>query len=61
MPGLGTGLGGIVYGVKAERRGLEGIAKPLTAVSSRVKSGAVRTRERVATGTAGGRRGATAL
>ncbi len=54
------GLVEIVYGVKAERRGLEGIAKPLTAVSSKVKSGAARTRERVATGTAGGHRGATA-
>ncbi len=54
------GLVEIVYGVKAERRGLEGIAKPLTAVSSKVKSGAVRTRERVATGTAGAHRGATA-
>ena len=54
------GLVEIVYGVKAERRGLEGIAKPLTAVSSKVKSGAARTRERVATGTAGGHLGATA-
>ena len=32
----------IVFGVKAERRGLEGIAKPLTAVSRRVRTGAPR-------------------
>jgi hypothetical protein len=31
---IGGGLVEIVYGVKAERRGLEGIATPLTAVQS---------------------------
>ena len=38
-------IGGIVeifFGVKAERRGLEGIAKPLTAVESAVRTGATR-------------------
>ncbi len=45
---LGAGLmiiGGLVeiaFGVKAERRGLEGIAKPLTAVSNAVRSGTER-------------------
>ena len=33
------GLAEIAFGVKAERKGLEGIAKPLTAVSSSVRSG----------------------
>ncbi len=42
------GLIEVVWGVKAERRGLESIAKPLTAVSSAVKSSAARTRGRVA-------------
>jgi MFS family permease len=36
------GLIEIVFGVKAERKGLEGIAKPLTAVTSSVQSGAKR-------------------
>ena len=31
---IGGGLVEIVYGIKAERRGLEGIAPPLTAVQS---------------------------
>jgi hypothetical protein len=37
------GLAEIVFGVKAERRRLEGIAKPLTAVETAVRTGAVRT------------------
>ncbi len=36
------GLVEIAFGVKAERRRLEGIAKPLTAVESAVRSGAAR-------------------
>ena len=32
----------LVFGVKAERRGLESIAKPLTAVESAARSGAAR-------------------
>jgi hypothetical protein len=36
------GLAEIAFGVKAERRRLEGIAKPLTAVESAVRSGATR-------------------
>ncbi len=38
------GLVEIVFGVKAERRGLEGIAKPLTAVGNAVRGGAQRAR-----------------
>ena len=33
----------IVFGVKAERRGLEGIARPLTAVTNSVNTGVKRT------------------
>jgi hypothetical protein len=33
------GIAEIAFGVKAERRRLEGIAKPLTAVESAVRSG----------------------
>jgi hypothetical protein len=36
------GVAEIAFGVKAERRGLEGIAKPLTAVEPAVHSGASR-------------------
>jgi MFS family permease len=36
------GIVEIVFGVKAEQRGLEGIARPLTAVESAVRSGASR-------------------
>jgi hypothetical protein len=36
------GLTEIVFGVKAERRRLEGIAKPLTAVETAVRRGAER-------------------
>ena len=36
------GLAEIVFGVKAERRRLEGIARPLTAVESAVRSGVAR-------------------
>ena len=36
------GVAEIAFGVKAERRGLEGIAKPLTAVESVVRTGASR-------------------
>jgi MFS family permease len=38
------GLTEIAFGVKAERRGLEGIAKPLTAVETAVRSGASKAR-----------------
>jgi hypothetical protein len=36
------GLTEIAFGVKAERRGLEGIAKPLTAVETAIRSGVAR-------------------
>ncbi len=39
------GVAEIAFGVKAERRRLEGIAKPLTAVETAVRSGVSRTRE----------------
>jgi MFS family permease len=42
------GLAEIVYGVKAERRRLEGIAKPLTAVESAVRGTAARAGARTA-------------
>ncbi len=66
---LGAGLmivGGVLeiaFGVKAERRGLEGIAKPLTAVESAVRSGVERAGAVGAAGAASVRRpggGATA-
>jgi hypothetical protein len=38
-------------GVRAERRSLEGIAKPLTAVESAVRSGVTRARRRTAPAT----------
>lgn len=41
------GVAEIVFGVKAERRRLEGIAKPLTAVESALRSGVSRAREAV--------------
>jgi MFS family permease len=44
------GLVEIVFGVKAERRSLEGIAKPLTAVESAVKSGVSRAGSKVTPG-----------
>jgi MFS family permease len=43
------GLAEIAFGVKAERRRLEGIAKPLTAIESAVRGG----RDRIDTGPAG--------
>ncbi len=42
------GLVEIVFGVKAERRGLEGIAKPLTAVDNAVRGGVERAGEATA-------------
>ncbi|MBV8220229.1 MAG: MFS transporter, partial [Solirubrobacterales bacterium] len=39
------GVAEIAFGVKAERRGLESIAKPLTAVESAVRTGAARAGE----------------
>ena len=44
------GLVEIAFGVKAERKGLEGIATPLTAVKSTVKSGSRRAQRRVSSG-----------
>jgi hypothetical protein len=44
-------LGGVVeiiFGVKAERRRLEGIAKPLTAIETKVRDTAARHRPRAA-------------
>jgi MFS family permease len=44
------GLAEILFGVKAERRSLEGIAKPLTAVESAVKGGVSRAGSKVTSG-----------
>ena len=38
------GVAELAFGIRAERRGLEGIAKPLTAVSSAARSTASRAR-----------------
>ncbi len=46
------GIVEIVYGVKAERRRLEGIAKPLTAIETRVRGAANAATHRTAPGTA---------
>jgi hypothetical protein len=55
------GITEIIFGVKAERRGLEGIAKPLTAVESVVRGAGQRARSSFDTTARASREAASAV